>query len=379
MGQPAADEAGAPTMPGADAVIGLTTTIPIEVLFAAGRRPVDLNNLFVADPASGARIEAAERAGFPASCCAWIKGLYGTIHHHGVGEVIGVVAGDCSETHALLDVLRHEGLTVHPFAYPHDRDPDRLAQSMADLAERLGVSLASAAAWKARLDEPRALVAAVDQAAWERGTIPSGALFDLLLACTDFAPGREAVARQAHALLEAAGEAATNRSAPPVRRIRLGCLGVPTILSDLWTVIEEAGGRVVYHEVPAQFAMLHALPTATNTATTTPAGVSSERSLGDAEAVAELVAAYRAFTYPYDAAHRIRHIAMETAKRDLDGLIHYTQSFCHRQIHDRLLRDSLSLPILTLEADRPGPVDGRTRIRIEAFLEQLQAAQRGGA
>ncbi len=58
------------------------------------------------------------------------------------------------------------------------------------------------------------------------------------------------------------------------------------------------------------------------------------------------------------------------------GLIHYVQSFCHRQIEDRLWRERMQLPILTLEADRPGKVDERTRTRIEAFMERLDM---GGA
>jgi benzoyl-CoA reductase/2-hydroxyglutaryl-CoA dehydratase subunit BcrC/BadD/HgdB len=30
------------------------------------------------------------------------------------------------------------------------------------------------------------------------------------------------------------------------------------------------------------------------------------------------------------------------------------------------------VPVLTLEGDAPGPVDGRTRIRVQAFVEMLQ-------
>ena len=30
--------------------VGFTTTIPVEVLLAAGQEPVDLNNLFIAAP-----------------------------------------------------------------------------------------------------------------------------------------------------------------------------------------------------------------------------------------------------------------------------------------------------------------------------------------
>jgi hypothetical protein len=62
------------------------------------------------------------------------------------------------------------------------------------------------------------------------------------------------------------------------------------------------------------------------------------------------------------------------ARSRLDGLIHYTQSFCFRQIQDRLLRQHLNLPILTIEGDRPSPLDHRTRLRLEAFVDVLLVA-----
>ena len=56
----------------------------------------------------------------------------------------------------------------------------------------------------------------------------------------------------------------------------------------------------------------------------------------------------------------------------MDGLIHYTQTFCFRQIYDIILRESLPLPILTIEGDKPGKVDSRTAIRLETFVEMLR-------
>ncbi len=75
---------------------------------------------------------------------------------------------------------------------------------------------------------------------------------------------------------------------------------------------------------------------------------------------------YLQYTYPYDVFDRIRDVRAEGASRGVVGLVHYVQSFCHRQIEDRLWRERADLPILTLEADRPGRVDERTRTRIDA-------------
>ena len=59
--------------------IGITATVPVEVLLAAGAVPLDLNNVFITaeDPAS--LVAEAEHRGFPMNCCAWIKGLYATV------------------------------------------------------------------------------------------------------------------------------------------------------------------------------------------------------------------------------------------------------------------------------------------------------------
>lgn len=88
--------------------------------------------------------------------------------------------------------------------------------------------------------------------------------------------------------------------------------------------------------------------------------------------VDDLVEQYRLYTYPYGVFYRLEDIQKEVEKRQLDGIIHYVQSFCFRQIEDMIYRDKLDLPILTIEGDAPGKVDARTRLRIESFLEMLR-------
>jgi len=85
----------------------------------------------------------------------------------------------------------------------------------------------------------------------------------------------------------------------------------------------------------------------------------------------ELVDQYLEYTYPFDINGRIQDINQAIQERELDGLIHYTQTFCYRQIYDIILRESLKIPILTLEGDRPGPIDSRTALRIETFVDIL--------
>ena len=84
---------------------------------------------------------------------------------------------------------------------------------------------------------------------------------------------------------------------------------------------------------------------------------------------------YSAYTYPYDVFYRASRLAAELARRGARGVVHYVQSFCYRQIQDRLLRERLPLPVLTLECDRPGELDAGARTRVEAFLEALGAGE----
>lgn len=323
-----------------DPRIGITTTVPIEIIYAAGAIPVDLNNLFAASPAPAADLDRAEREGFPRAFCAWTKGIYSTVHRHSLRRIIGVTVGDCSDAHALLDLLRHEGLEVIPFAYPVRPDTEAMREALADLGDRLGVPPAAARAQKERLDQARRLAHAVDRAAWTHGTVTGTELFATLIQAADFCGNPEAYAERCQALLDAARQRPQREGGP-----RLGFVGIPPVFTDINAVLEAAQASVVYHELPRQFA----LPTT---------GASLEES-------------YTRYTYPYSFAERLADIAQECRTRALDGLVHYVQSFCHRQVIDRLLRKRVRLPVLTLEGDRPGPVDARTRTRLEAFLEAL--------
>ncbi len=56
--------------------VGITTTVPIEVIYAANMVPVDLNNLFIKSDEPQKLIEEAELRGYPRNICAWIKGIY---------------------------------------------------------------------------------------------------------------------------------------------------------------------------------------------------------------------------------------------------------------------------------------------------------------
>jgi len=323
--------------------VGFTTTIPVEVLFAGGRTPVDLNNVFISALRPTEYIRRAESDGFPRNCCGWIKGIYGVARLQAFPEIIAVTQGDCSFTQALMEVLRYRGVSVVPFAFPFDRDPDVLSLELSKMADRFGTTLRESERWKAKLDGVRRLAHEIDRLTWEEGKVTGEENHRWLVSCSDFEGDPEGYARRAKTFL---GEAASR----PARTglVPVAFVGVPPIVSGLHEIFEEAGARVVLNEVQRQFAM------------PSPGG--------------SLVEQYLAYTYPYSFFERLVDIRAEVDRRGVRGVVHYVQSFCFRQIEDILLREELGVPVLTLEGESPGPVDERTRIRIQAFVEMLSAA-----
>jgi benzoyl-CoA reductase/2-hydroxyglutaryl-CoA dehydratase subunit BcrC/BadD/HgdB len=321
--------------------IGITTTVPSEVLFAAGLRPLDLNNAFITAEDPLALVEEAERRGFPRNLCAWVKGIYAVLHQRKVRTVIGVVEGDCSNTQALMEVLESEGIRVVDFAFPYyRRDRAQLAAQIESLAEAVGTTVEAAEQQKARLDAVRHTVHQIDRLTWETGQVTGAENFEWTINCSDFRGEPERYGAEAGAFLELARQR-PERQVP----LRLGLLGIPPICSDLFARLAELGAEVVFNEVPRQFAM--------------------------PEPGSTLVEQYTAYTYPYDIFTRLTDMEGACQRRAVDGVVHYVQSFCFRQVQDRLVREWLDLPVLTLECDRPGPLDAGARTRLEAFLEIL--------
>jgi benzoyl-CoA reductase/2-hydroxyglutaryl-CoA dehydratase subunit BcrC/BadD/HgdB len=326
--------------------VGFTTTVPIEVIVAAGGVPVDLNNRFINSPDPQGLVERAEQAGFPHSVCGWVKGIYSVaVEDPEIQTIIAVTQGDCSNTHALMELYQRAGKEVIPFAYPYDRDRDLLALKMRKLCERFQVSEDKLEQATGRLDAIRKKLARLDELTWKENKVSGSENHLYLVSASDFNSDPD----EFEAALDRFLQEAETR-APMAAGVRLGFLGVPPIFSDFYQTLEDFGARVVFNEMQRQFSMISLIP--------------------------DLIERYLAYTYPYDVFGRIADIKKEAAARQLDGLIHYVQSFCFRQIEDIMLREELELPILTLEGDKPMKIDTRTRLRLEAFVEML--AERKG-
>lgn len=326
--------------------VGITTTVPIEIVYAAGRRPVDLNNLFITHSQPADLVEEAERAGFPRSMCAWIKGIYAAAQRNGIRTVIATTEGDCSNTRALIEVFQARGTEVIPFGYPYGRDRRLLEGQLEQLARAFGVTLGEAEEVRERLGPVRERIGEIDALTHTTGQVSGEENHLWLIRCSDFLGDPEGYLRQAEEFL-----AEARRREGAERFPRLGLIGIPPICSGLYGFLEGLGAAVVFNEMQRQFSMPYRC--------------------------GSLLEQYTRYTYPYDIFSRLDDIEGEIAQRKMDGVIHYVQSFCFRQIQDRLVRERLRVPVLTLEFDRPGPMDSRSQTRVEAFVEMLQNAKSG--
>jgi len=323
--------------------IGITTTVPIEILLAAGYQPVDLNNVFITDSNPERLVNIAEKAGFPLNCCSWIKGIYGVAMDYGVDTILCVTTGDCSNTVMLMEVLKHKGLKVIPFAYPDQPDVQRMHHSLQTLAETLGTTLEDAERVKDKLKPSRRLALKLDRLTWERGLVSGWENHLWLVSTSDFDQDYHKYYHQLQKLLADCQQ----RQPYPSDWLRLAYIGVPSIYGqDLYRYLERNGARVVFNEIQRQFAM----PKPGNS----------------------LAEQYCNYTYPYSLYQRLSDINSELKRRQVDGVIHYVQAFCHRGIGDIIFRDAIDLPMLTLEGNDDFFLTHHIKTRIEAFLDMLK-------
>ena len=321
--------------------IGLTTTVPIEVLLAAGYAPIDLNNLFVVSENYHKYIEMAERDGFPKSMCAWIKGIYGACIDNDIKEVLGVTEGDCSNTKTLLEIFKKKGITIHPFGYPHSHSREDVRDELNKFMSHMDVDIHEVEKQRVRVNKLRAKAKYIDEMTLAGKT--SGFENHILQLCfSDFDGDIE----RYDGFLDTKIQEMEKRS-PAHKKLKLGYLGIPPMQGDLHDYVEGLNARFIYNEVQREFAF--------------------PRALTDKDIYEQ----YHNYTYTYGMDFRLADIKKQVEERKLDGIIHYTQAFCHRAVEDIIIKDELDIPILTIEGDKSNTLDARTKLRIEAFLDML--------
>jgi benzoyl-CoA reductase/2-hydroxyglutaryl-CoA dehydratase subunit BcrC/BadD/HgdB len=303
---------------------------------------VDVNNIFITSPDALQLVSDAEAAGLPRTICAWVKGIYATLQlRPDIQAILVACQGDCSYTQALGEILEAEGREVIHFKFPYPRHREVLRQEIAALMQRLNVTPDEVRRVQARLAPIRRNLHELDRLTWETGQVSGRENFQFLISSSDFESDAQTFAEKLAGFLGEAKVRPHHNS-----QVRLGFAGIPPIFTDLWDYLEELEAQVAFNEIPRQFSM--------------PYGET------------DLVEQYHRYTYPYDITGRMADLAEAVKVRRLTGLVHYTQSFCFRQMFDQTLRERLGVPILTIEGDRPTPLDSRTRMRLEAFVDVLR-------
>lgn len=317
--------------------IGFTTSFPVEVVFAAGHIPIDLNNLFL-EKDSQELIHAAELKGFPRTVCGWIKGNYSTALSSSLDEVIGITQGDCSNAQSLLDMIAEEGIPVWSFSFPNQRTPEDMDRELCRLEAHFEVDRSDTIKAKRRLDEIRLKLITLDEWTWNQRLVTGKENHLWLVSASDFNGDPDRYEEELDIFMNEAA-----RRDPIPASPRCAFLGVPPIYRDLYDLVRGYGGDVVFNEVQRQFAMPHLAQ--------------------------DIVEQYLLYTYPYTIHERLQDILPELKRRKVDLVLSYIQSFCHLQIDNILLKKYIDIPFLTMEGDQPEPLDSRALLRLESFFE----------
>jgi len=257
--------------------------------------------------------------------------------------IIGIVQGDCSNTHSLMSILSDENKTILPFSYPFDKDKNQLDKEITKLEDYFKVTREQTQKIKKKLDIIRKKLIILDEMTWKENLVTSFENHLWLVSSSDFNGDYIKYEKDLDNFLRLAEKRTSLEQSNNI--VRLAYVGVPPIIEDLYDFIEDSNARVVFNEVQRQFSMFHI--------------------------VEDIVDQYFKFTYPYSVFDRIKDIINAITQRNIDGIISYTQSFCHRQLDYISFKKHIQLPILQLEADQPQKLDARSKLRLESFIEML--------
>ncbi len=321
--------------------IGITAIVPPEIFYARGCRSVDLNNWVVG-------LEEAPSDKLCAWTAAWRDILLDDPSL--IDGLVVVAGGDCHN--ALVDGQRiaHEtDIPVHYFFYPFDGDEGYLLRELEGLDEFVA-EIAQKKAARPDDSAPNIIhqvklrCCELDRLRCKRDLDP-GEVFKLLIAASDMMGDVQAYSKACDKLYQQ--WRLEKHPEPPKELKPVAIIGVPPIMDDFHKVCWDVGLKVVFDEMPYEFV---------------------ERGGTTLE---EMATSYAKYTFARPLEFRFENLKEVIAKREVAGLIHYTQYACHHTLEDPLLRKEFDIPLLTLQGDLPRPVDRQIRLRLEAFYESL--------
>ncbi len=305
--------------------VGITALVPPELIFACGKKPCDINN-FV--PKSTLQPNS--------KLCAWTAIWRDMILRNELPLdcLVVVAGGDCHN--ALVDgqKVALKGLKTFYLFYPFEDEPDYLK----DQLEKLSLFLGGIKDKKMfeEVNRVKKLALELDKKRVE-GKVSAGKAFEIMVTLSDLKGDIAVFERLLGEVKEENVDCST----------RVALLGVPPIYPDFHEVLASFGLHVVYDELPFEFARL--------------SGKNME----------ELARNYCNYTFARTLGFRLEFLEKELARRQVHGIIHYTQYACHHLLEDDVLRERLDHPFLTIQGDLPGRTPEQVKLRLEAFSEML--------
>lgn len=229
--------------------IGLTTTVPVEVLIAAGYTPVDLNNIFITSEDYLKYIDIAERDGFPKSLCAWIKGIYGACLENNIKEIVGVMEGDCSNTKALIEVFKLRGIKIYPFSFPHSHNLKDVEIEIRKFMDIFNVNEDKVEQVRKRLNRVRKLAKKIDEMTYIDNKVNGFENHLYQVSSSDFNRNIDEFEEHLKKVIEGMEKRESIN-----KKLRLGYIGVPPMTGDIYEFSEKLNAHFVYNEVQREFA-----------------------------------------------------------------------------------------------------------------------------
>ncbi|MBI4345083.1 MAG: 2-hydroxyacyl-CoA dehydratase [Euryarchaeota archaeon] len=312
-------------------MIGITALVPPEVLYASGKRPLDLNNLV---PES--KINPREKL------CAWTAIWRELVIHGGLDleGLVVVAGGDCHNAIVDGEKVELSGLPTCYFLYPFDGSPQLLEAQLEDLVEFLGGIKERSRFEIVRALKKRAL--ALDKRR-VRGEVAASDGFLLQVSTSDMLGSLEAYEERL-GRMEASDETVEFKH-------RIALLGVPPIYPDLHAFLQSLGLHVVYDEMPYEFIRL------------------------TGSSLSGISRSYAGYTFAGKIQRRLGFIEKELKRRRVDAVIHFQQFACHHRLEDPIMRERLNrglgYPYLGIEGDMPSKLPEQVKLRLEAFAERL--------
>ncbi len=305
--------------------IGITALVPPEVIFACGGEPFDVNNVI------------PESKKYPKNkLCAWTAIWKEMLVNREIliDSLVVVAGGDCHN--ALVDGQKaaKSGIPTHFFFYPFDGDIEYMESQLYKLSDFLG-NIKSPETIK-EIKKVKELGRKID-AKRCRGRIASADAFRVLISFSDLQGDIEQFKKTISSIKENRIEG----------EHRVALIGVPPIYYDFHEAAQSLGMHIVFDELPFEF-LRH--------------GGSDIRTLARD---------YCDYTFSRQLDFRISFLQKELEKRNVEGVIHYTQYACHHNLEDEVMREELDYPVLTIQGDLPGATSQQVKLRLEAFKEML--------